>query len=115
MARRKKELPNELMILTLQAGMASELWGIIMQIAQANVSTLEAQIISKVVNEQSKTEFSDLEIDRLRDKRGYLIELMKTPEKLIGKLQHSEITIEEFDPYYKTAKDVIADRRKPRE
>lgn len=110
--RTKKKQPEELTILTLQAGIASEFWGIIMQIAQANIVLLEKQIISKI-DEETKKSLSDLEIDRLRDKRGYLIELTKTPENYIELLRKKgNVAPTNFDPYYTDPKDIIADRRK---
>lgn len=115
MAKKTKELvernPLEI-IADLQILISTAGWQIIREVMQGNVATLNEMILNKTIDgKPESTEISDQDVDQLRYKRGFMIDLMNTPENYIEKLQDKGIEPEEFDPYFKDAKEIIADRR----
>lgn len=97
-------------VLALQALVATEGWAVIVRVCQGNIEHLEKAIIDKR-DPETKAVLSEVEVDLLRAKRDYLVELRDTPANFSKKLQSEAVTPEEFDPYYKTAEDVIRERR----
>lgn len=88
----------------------TEGWRIVLEIIKGNVKVLDNMILEK--NNVDGTELSDEDIDKLRYKRSYLLELKNTPENYIEKLKKEDLKPREYDPYFKTAKEIIADRKK---
>lgn len=94
------------MVEIMRAGMASRFWAELVVIMEENVKMLEEQILSKISLEPGHVGevLTDEEIDRLRDKRSAMIELMSQPEMVIRSLIGEENGEEEddLDPYRKT-------------
>ncbi|MFH1559019.1 MAG: hypothetical protein ABIC19_00660 [Patescibacteria group bacterium] len=107
----KETVSPEDQIVYLEDLQSSHGWQIITRICEGNIEYLDKMIIKKKDSETGE-ELTDKEVDRLRDKRGYLVELMETPKNFIEKLTQSNIPPEEFDPYYKDAKDIVEARKK---
>ncbi len=97
-------------ILALKALIAQPGWAIITRICKGNIKYLASQIIEKRDGETGRILTED-EVDRLRDKRGYLKELKDTPEKYIERLESGYVEPEQYDPYYNDPKDIINDRK----
>jgi hypothetical protein len=55
---------------------------------------------------------TDKDVDELRHKRGYLIDLRDTPQRYVQILQNVDVQPEDFDPYFKDAKEIIDSRKK---
>lgn len=110
---RKAKAPTDTgrIVLALQAMAATEGWAIIVRICESNIEYLEKAIISKC-DPQTKTILSDSEVDNLRAKHDYLVELKNTPENYRKALTKIDIAPENFDPYFQTAEDVIEARKK---
>lgn len=98
------------MVLALQAMAATEGWAIIVRICLSNIEYLEKAIISKC-DPQTHAVLSDIQVDHLRAKHDYLVELKDTPENYVKQLSKAEISPENFDPYFQTAEDIIEARR----
>lgn len=96
-------------VFALTALQATEGWAIMLKSMLENIEYLEECILSKM---QEGQELNDLEIDRLRDKRGFLKDLIDMPAKYAKKLEEGSATPENFDPYYKNVKDLISDRKR---
>lgn len=97
-------------VLALQAMVAMEGWAVIVQICNANIEHLESAIIEKM-DPETKAALTDYEVEMLRIKRGYLVELRDTPANYAKQLNDSPVPPEEFDPYFKSADDIIKARR----
>ncbi len=82
----------------LETMISTEGWRIMKQIFDVNIENLETQIIEKKDSEGKL--LTELETDRLRDKLGYLKEVIKTPENYIARLERQDTPKEDFDPYY---------------
>ncbi len=96
-------------IMDLEMLLSSPGWAVVMKICEGNIEDLNQMIIEKMEGKEILTE---AEVDRLRDKRGYLKELMETPQNYIEHLSENTTKPEDFDPYFKSAKELIASRRK---
>jgi len=109
---RKAKAPTDTgrMVLALQSMAATEGWAIIVRICDSNIDYLERAIISKC-DPQTKRVLSDFEVDQLRAKHDYLVELRDTPANYAKQLSMESIAPENFDPYFKTAEDIIEERR----
>ncbi len=95
--------------LSLQAMQATEGWAVMLQNLLLNIEYLEECILEK---KQDDMPLNDLEIDRLRDKRGFLKELVEMPQKYAEKLADGTAKPENFDPYYNDVKELIRERKK---
>ena len=77
-------------------------WQIVVNNFKANIKYLEDLILDKV--DPTGIEVEEMDIDRLRDKREFMRDLVKTPETFIAQLQQSpENTAEDLDPYHDNA------------
>lgn len=86
----------------LKAGQASAFWGIITQITRENIEVLETQILDKVSLEDGHESeaLTDEEVDRLRDKRSAMIEVLALPEVIMADLRREDQEEEEdLDPF----------------
>lgn len=106
---KREELTSETMIVQLETLMFSEGWQIVRRVTDENIRVIEVQILEK---RDGATDLNDEEVDRLRDKRGFLKDLAEFPEKFIKMLQKKTISPEEYDPYYSDAQELIKDRKK---
>lgn len=97
-------------VLALQAMAVTEGWAIVVQTCERNIEYLEQSILSKC---EPTTEeiLSDADVDLLRAKRDFLLELKELPQRFMEKLSESPEPPQNFDPYYKTADDIIRARR----
>lgn len=100
---KKPTVENDAEALTMRGAMEqlkiTQGWSILMRAMAGNLKSLEIQILDKT-DDKGKS-LDDLEVDRLRDKRGYLVELQKFPERIIEESKRSEFVIEDLDPYAK--------------
>ncbi|EKE25617.1 MAG: hypothetical protein ACD_5C00095G0001 [uncultured bacterium] len=94
--------------LALQAMIHTEGWALMRQNMEKNIEYLEECILDKA---QDGTPLNDLQVDRLRDKRGFLRELLNMPDKYADKLEMGGKAAENFDPYFSDAKDLIRSRK----
>jgi len=111
----KKELSerNPLEIIAdLQVMQATAGWAIMIQIIENQLIILNEMILNKTHNGRiDGQEISDKDVDELRHKRGYLIDLRDTPQRYINTLQTEDVQPESFDPYFKDAKEIISHRK----
>ncbi len=116
MAKKKKELSerNPLEIIAdLQVMQATAGWAIMIQIIENQLIILNEMILNKTHNgREDGQEITDADVDQLRHKRGYLIDLRDTPQRYIQTLQTEDVQPENFDPYFKNAKEIIDSRKK---
>ncbi len=78
-------------------------WKILTQLWDQNVADLEQSIIYKM---QGEVALSDIEVDRLRDKLGYLRNVIETPNKYVIMLRRSDTPPKNFDPYAVDVKEI---------
>ena len=109
--RSKVPVDPERIVLALNAMVPTEGWGIMLRIIDSNVAILEEAIISKT-SPVTGVVLDELGCDRLRDKLGFHKELGDTPESYSKLLKKESIEPEDFDPFYKSAQEFIAERRK---
>lgn len=86
----------------LRAGQSSPFWGILVEITRENIEVLEMQILDKVSieNGHEGEPLTDEEVDRLRDKRSAMIEIMALPEVIMADLGRVDAPEEDdLDPY----------------
>lgn len=79
-------------IASLQSLLADNGWEVLVNIFKANIEILEENILDR-------GELSELECDKLRFKRGYLLELINKPKEIIEKLQSKPPDSPSYDPY----------------
>lgn len=79
-------------------------WRLLVQVAQANIDSLEEQILSRPEG------LSEDEIDRRRDKRLAYKEIIGIPDHLIELLEEPERFTAEADPYH-TVETLAEDRQ----
>lgn len=84
-------------VLALEQLVASQGWKIVLEQIEGNVSVLEEQILTK--RDAAGKALTDAEVDQLRDKRGYLVELRRMPEKLLTSFKDDPGEEQDFDPY----------------
>lgn len=96
------------LIETMRAGIASQFWGELVKITTENIAMLEKQIITKRSLEpgHENEDLSDLEVDRLRDKRSALEDLINMPAEIIRESMREDAPEDEHDPYPKTVADL---------
>ncbi len=89
------------MIELMRNGMSTQFWAQLVSITTENIKVLEAQILDKVSIEEGfeGEALTDAEVDRLRDKRSAMIDLMQLPETIIASLRVEDPEDEEMDPY----------------
>jgi hypothetical protein len=87
-------------------------WAILKKIFNQNIEVLERQIIKKIDGQTGK-ELTDIEVDRLRDKLGYLEEVIGTPENYIKQLKESDVEPENFDPFFSSMSEMQGRRDAP--
>lgn len=99
------------LIETMKAGMASEFWGALVSITRENIAVLEKQIITKLSLEPGHTGevLTDEEVDRLRDKRSALEDLINLPETIVKDSTMEDAEEDDHDPFPKTTKDLRSD------
>jgi len=98
----KNTLTDAEKIEILRAGQASQFWAILAEVTRENIEVLEAQILDKVSNEEGHENepLTDLEVDRLRDKRSAMVELLALPSSMIAGMTREDSEAEEdLDPY----------------
>lgn len=89
----------------------NEGWKILMRVFDNNIKHLEDLILDGLWLDGKPA--SESQMDRLRDKRGYMKDLRKSPDNLIKQLdQQPETVVDELDPYYTDMKQVNIDREK---
>lgn len=76
-------------------------WQLLKQIFEGNIAVLEAAILKKISPDDGKSELSEADCDRLRDKLAYLEELLDKPNFLIKKLTQEQPETPDYDPYDK--------------
>ena len=106
----KSKVPDGIInqALALQSMQATEGWAIVQKNILDNIAYLEECILEK---EQDGMPLNDLAVDRLRDKRGFLKELVNLPEKFASKLENRTANTESFDPYFSDVKELIKSRK----
>lgn len=88
----------------------TEGWKVVCQVIDGNIEALEAQILDRKDAATGRV-LTEAEVDQLRDKRGYLLEVRETPDKYILHLRRTDDPGESFDPYAKTPAETILARR----
>ena len=105
----KEQLSNEERIEILKTGISSQFWGLLQEYTQENIRMLEEQILTKLSLEQGHYDelLTDLEVDRLRDKRSALIDITQLPQVVIDSLRETSDNKEEddLDPYMPAPKE----------
>lgn len=103
----KPEAPTEVdrVVAALKVLVVSEGWQIIRRILDENIKYLEQAILEKV-DPLTKEELTDAEVESLRYKRSLNIELKETPNNYIKVVQKTEKEPEDYDPFYKAAKEM---------
>lgn len=105
--KRVKPVGNDSVITALQDLQASEGWAILVNNLEANVKYLEMQIVDKV--DSYNNEITEEEVDRLRDKREFMRDLLKTPQTFINQLANEVDTgSDHLDPYHTDIKEMNA-------
>ena len=94
------KLSKEEMVAALTVLQGSTGWGIVLKVLHENEHDLKESIL---IGEDSEgVELTKKQVNRLRDKRGYLQELMNTPAGLIETINNMEEGEEiNHDPYEK--------------
>ena len=90
----------------------SEGWQIIRRILDENIKYLEQAILEKQ-DPLTKASLTDAEVESLRDKRNLNIELKRTPENYSKVVRDEGKEPENYDPFYKTAKEMRRDQGLP--
>lgn len=94
---------NAAIILALQDLKNHPGWKILTQLWDQNVADIEQSIIYKA---QGDVPLSDIEVDRQRDKLGYLRNVIETPDKYVIMLRRSDTPQRNFDPYAKEVSEL---------
>lgn len=93
-ARQAEELVAYMMQLQACAG-----WLLLRQIMVGNIAVLEGMILDRVDPQTGKA-LTDAELDKVRDKRGIMKEMIEKPQQLIEMFKkQTGKTIETYDPY----------------
>lgn len=79
-------------IASLQSLLADNGWEVLVNIFKANIEILEDNILDRRA-------LTEIECDRLRFKREYLLELINKPKEIIEKLQSQPPDAPSYDPY----------------
>lgn len=74
----------------------SQGWKIIVKIMKDNARDLEEKIVNKVDGERV---LNNDDVDQLRYKRGYLLDLINTPDRLIDKINNSDVETNDYNHY----------------
>lgn len=93
-ARQAEELVAYMMQLQASAG-----WLLLKQIMVGNIAVLESMILDRVDPQTGKPLTED-ELDKVRDKRGIMKEMIEKPQQLIEMFKkQTGQTVETYDPY----------------
>lgn len=87
---------------------ASTGWAIIVKILNENIAYLEQAILNKV-DPTTQVPLSDAEVELLRTKRTLNIDLRDTPENYSKAVKDTGEVPTEYDPYYKSQKEIDED------
>jgi len=103
----KPEAPTGIgdVVAALNALTISRGWQIITRVLDENIKYLEQAILEKQ-DPLTKITLTDEEVEGLRYKRGLNIEVKNTPNKYIKVVEDTGVIPEDFDPFYKTAKEM---------
>lgn len=89
----------------MEQGQKSHFWAALVKITQENIKMLETEIITKT-NLQTGAELTNEEVDRRRDKRQALEDVINLPNEIIADSRHEDQEEESDDPYPQTSADV---------
>lgn len=99
---------QQAMIAALRDLQESEGWQIVVNNFKANIAYLESIILDKV--DATGEAIEEMEVDRSRDKREFMKDLMNTPATFITQLEQSpENTVEDLDPYHSSVVEMNND------
>ena len=101
----KAGVSAEEQIASLQTLLHNPGWGVVCGIFKQNVEVLQTQIIKKIDGEMGRV-LTELEVDRLRDKLGYLEEVIDTPTNYIHKLRKEKTVPVSFDPFFRSVDEM---------
>lgn len=104
----KQKISDEETIEILRTGMSTQFWALLCELSEENIAYLDEQIISKISLEYGDDgkQLTDLEVDRLRDKRSAMVELMLLPQRMIENLsKEGDNEEEDLDPYRPAPKE----------
>lgn len=106
---KEKNISNAEKVAALRSLQVSVGWGILLGTLKDNQDYLERAILDGI-DPITKERLEPKEQDEARNKRGLLIELMQTPEKLIAAIENAEGSEAiDFDPYAKEASELLQD------
>lgn len=75
-------------------------WLLLKQIFEGNIAVLEGAILKKISPDDGKTELTEADCDRLRDRLAYLEELLGKPEAIIARFNQKQPEVPNYDPYH---------------
>lgn len=105
--RNPLEIISDLTVMQATSG-----WAIMIQIIESQLEALNNMILNKTTNgREDGGAITNEDVDELRIKRGYLIDLRDTPQRYVQLLQNVDIQPEDFDPYFKDAQSIIDSRK----
>lgn len=90
---------------------ASQGWAIIVKILDDNIAYLDKSIIEKA-DPATHATLSDEEVDVLRMKRSLNVDVRDTPANYTEVVKAEDTAPEEFDPYFKTNKQIIDSKKR---
>ena len=93
----KEEMPEAEQMAALQVLEATPGWQIVAKCISESLIALERQILEKT--DFDGNPLTDIDCDRLRDKRGYLREIGATPQSIIEKIKKDSEKPYSGDPY----------------
>ena len=109
----KPEAPSaaDTVIGALASLVASQGWAIVVKILNDNIAYLEKAILDQV-DPITKEPLTDAEADKLRTKRDLNTEVRDTPQNYSKVVKDTGEVPEDFDPYYKTKKEIDKDQQR---
>lgn len=92
----------------MQQGQATQFWAELVSITQENIKMIDTQIITKTSLEPGHEgeELSEIDCDKLRDKRGAMEDLINLPSSIVKSNTRENTDDEEMDPYAKTSAEL---------
>lgn len=100
-----KEKDSASMIEIMRGGMSTNFWAELVSITRENIKMLETEIITKI-NIQTGAELTDEEVDRKRDKREAMEDLINLPQEIIDSSMKEDTEEESDDPYPQNKADI---------
>lgn len=91
------EMTEKEQIIALQILEATPGWKIVAKCIADSIEALNRQILEKI--DFDGNPLTDIECDRLRDKRGYLRDIGATPQSIIAKIKMDSAEIYNGDPF----------------